>query len=290
MEISPNTLEFKGSFQKQTTEFLTLYNSSPTPLAFKVKTTAPKLYCVRPNASLLRAGESMKISVILQGFSQPLPADYKCKDKFLLVSLPAPDIHDASKVGEYWPSLEAKYKSQMVSKKLRVNYRIGEDADESFDYTQTTESSLPEPSPVPEFNGNGSARERSVYHEPALNNFNREVHQPQQREVHDPSPREIHQPTFQPPVQQQQQAPVVEKRSPVAAQASPELQRELEALANQVRSLSSKLDDNERATAQAVAQQRRAAFDNNTEPVNGISMPVALLLVLISFLIGWLIF
>ena len=106
---------------------MTLSNPTNTPLAFKVKTTAPKLYCVRPNASIVQPGDSVQISIILQGFSQPLPADYKCKDKFLLVSLPAPNVIDPAKVGDSWSQLEAQNKSQMVSKKLRVNYVIGPD-------------------------------------------------------------------------------------------------------------------------------------------------------------------
>lgn len=96
-------------------------------MAFKVKTTAPKIYCVRPNASILEPGASLKVSIILQGFSQPLPEDYKCKDKFLLVSVPCPGLSDPLKVGESWSSLESKNKLQLVSKKLRVSYVIGKD-------------------------------------------------------------------------------------------------------------------------------------------------------------------
>ncbi|RLV96587.1 Vesicle-associated membrane protein-associated protein SCS2 [Spathaspora sp. JA1] len=266
MEITPGTLEFKGSFQKQTTESLTLTNTTSTPLAFKVKTTAPKLYCVRPNASLLAPGESLDISVILQGFAEPLPSDYKCKDKFLLVSLPAPELTDASRVGENWSNLESRYKSQMVSKKLRVNYRIsGDDGEEEYEtHPSSADVHHTESTITPPF------RDEKVYQEPALNNTRE--YQPEKKIVQ-------------------------EKPSSAAAQASPELQRELEALAQQVRSLSSKLDENERsgttaaaaAAAAAAASATRAVAQNN-EPINGVSLPVALLLVLISFLIGWLIF
>lgn len=116
-----------GSFTKPTTEYLTLSNPTSQPLAFKVKTTAPKIYCVRPNASILEPGASVKVSIILQGFSQPLPEDYKCKDKFLLVSVPCTGLSDPLKVGDSWSSLEAKNKLQLVSKKLRVSYAIGKD-------------------------------------------------------------------------------------------------------------------------------------------------------------------
>lgn len=99
-------------------------NSSNAPLAFKVKTTAPKLYCVRPNSGVVQPGSSLQVSIILQGLSQTLPADYKCKDKFLLVSLPAPEVSDPSNVAEQWADLEAAHKSEIVSKKLKVNYVI----------------------------------------------------------------------------------------------------------------------------------------------------------------------
>ncbi|EGV64582.1 phosphatidylinositol-binding protein scs2 [Yamadazyma tenuis] len=124
MEVSPATLEFKGDFLSPSTEYLSISNTSSGPLAFKVKTTAPKLYSVRPNASIVGPGESVKVAIILQAFSQPLSKHYKCKDKFLIVSLPCSSDADASKVGEFWPELEKSNKAALVSKKLRVNYVI----------------------------------------------------------------------------------------------------------------------------------------------------------------------
>lgn len=123
-----------GSFTNQTTEYLTLTNNTRDPLAFKVKTTAPKLYCVRPNAGLVEPGEDVEILIILQGFSQPLPADYKCKDKFLIVSLPAPEIRDLSRVLDEWSRLELKHGDKLVSKKLRVAYNVTDDGDDDSDY------------------------------------------------------------------------------------------------------------------------------------------------------------
>lgn len=96
------------------------------------------MYCVRPNASIIEPGATVKVSIILQGFTNPLPEDYKCKDKFLLVSLPCPDLSDSSKVSEYWSSLEAKYKDQIVSKKLRVTYNIGESSPATNEKVEST--------------------------------------------------------------------------------------------------------------------------------------------------------
>jgi hypothetical protein len=129
-------LEFQGSFTQQTTEYLELTNNSNTPLAFKVKTTAPKLYCVRPNAGLIHPNESAEISIILQGFAQPLPSDYKCKDKFLIVSLPAPDVKDASRVSDQWSQLESRHGNKMVSRKVKVNYFVTDDDRSTDDRSQ----------------------------------------------------------------------------------------------------------------------------------------------------------
>lgn len=52
---------------------------------------------------------------------EPAP-DYKCNDKFLIVALPAPyDIGDNT-VADVWPKLEAEFKPQSVSKKIKVKY------------------------------------------------------------------------------------------------------------------------------------------------------------------------
>lgn len=108
---------------------MTLTNSSNGPLAFKVKTTAPKLYSVRPNANIIQPGDSIKISINLQAFSQPLSKFYKCKDKFLIVALPCSTDADASKVSEFWNDLEKSNKSKLISNKLKVNYIIEDDGD-----------------------------------------------------------------------------------------------------------------------------------------------------------------
>lgn len=100
-------------------------------MAFKVKTTAPKFYCVRPNAGLVSPGESVRISLVLQGFTKPLPKDYRCKDKFLIVSLPCSELDDSSKVGESWALLEAKNKDLLLQKKLKVNFLIEDERDDT---------------------------------------------------------------------------------------------------------------------------------------------------------------
>lgn len=101
---------------------MTIANNSQEQIAFKVKTTAPKFYCVRPNAALLGAGESVQVQVILLGLSKEPEADFKCRDKFLVITLPAPYDLGNEPVANAWPRLETEFKQQAVSKKIKVKY------------------------------------------------------------------------------------------------------------------------------------------------------------------------
>lgn len=81
-------LHFKRPFSNIVKQSLTLKNlSSSDPLAFKIKTTAPKQYCVRPNSGKLRPGEALEVAILLQAMRDDPPLDFKCKDKFLIQAL-----------------------------------------------------------------------------------------------------------------------------------------------------------------------------------------------------------
>lgn len=53
---------FAGPFTVPTTSLLKLANPSDKRVCFKIKTTAPKRYCVRPNAGILEPGNSISIA------------------------------------------------------------------------------------------------------------------------------------------------------------------------------------------------------------------------------------
>jgi hypothetical protein len=73
----------------------------------------------------LEPGSSIEVSVILLGLKDEPSADFKCNDKFLIVSLPSPYDLGENKVAEVWPKLEAEFKAQSVSKKIKVKYNFG---------------------------------------------------------------------------------------------------------------------------------------------------------------------
>jgi len=71
--------------------------SNPTEndvIAFKIKTTAPKRYCVRPNVGLLKPGETSDVKVLLQ------PGETDEKHKFQVQSLVVPENYETLSADE----------------------------------------------------------------------------------------------------------------------------------------------------------------------------------------------
>ena len=86
--LSPDKeLSFKKPFTATSKQHISVKNNLSEPIAFKIKTTAPKQYCVRPNSGRLGAGESCTVSVLLQAMKEDPPSDFICKDKFLIQSI-----------------------------------------------------------------------------------------------------------------------------------------------------------------------------------------------------------
>ncbi|KAG5039831.1 hypothetical protein AAZX31_05G062800 [Glycine max] len=82
--------------EKQTYCDLKVLNNTGNYVAFKVKTTSPKKYFVRPNTGVVHPWDSCIIRVTLQA-QQEYPPDMQCKDKFLLQSTivnPNTDVDD----------------------------------------------------------------------------------------------------------------------------------------------------------------------------------------------------
>ncbi|KAI2606074.1 VAMP-associated protein [Hypoxylon fragiforme] len=117
LEIDPQELGFHRPFTSEVSEVLRIRNSNTHPVAFKVKTTAPKQYCVRPNAGRIEPGKEVEVSVILQAMKQEPPPDTKCRDKFLVQSIPITGDMEFSNLTTIWAGAE---KSAVLEKKIRV--------------------------------------------------------------------------------------------------------------------------------------------------------------------------
>ncbi|XP_056689153.1 vesicle-associated protein 2-1 isoform X2 [Spinacia oleracea] len=85
ISVHPEELKFQFELEKQSFCDLKVTNNTDQNVAFKVKTTSPKRYYVRPNTGVLHPWDSCVIRVTLQA-QQEYPPDMQCKDKFLLQS------------------------------------------------------------------------------------------------------------------------------------------------------------------------------------------------------------
>jgi len=85
----PVELKFKGPFTDVVTAELKMSNPSKKRIGFKVKTTAPKQYCVRPNNGLIEPGATISVAVMLQPFNYD--PNEKNRHKFLVQALIVPD-------------------------------------------------------------------------------------------------------------------------------------------------------------------------------------------------------
>ncbi|KAK8099183.1 uncharacterized protein PG998_012424 [Apiospora kogelbergensis] len=117
VEIDPQELGFHRPFTVEVSETLKIRNPNTTPVAFKVKTTAPKQYCVRPNSGRVEPGKEVEVQVILQAMKTEPPLDTRCRDKFLVQSVPITGDKEFSNLTAIWDSMD---KSQVVEKKIRV--------------------------------------------------------------------------------------------------------------------------------------------------------------------------
>lgn len=85
VSVHPEELKFQFELEKQSFCDLKVTNNTEHHVAFKVKTTSPKKYFVRPNTGVIQPWDLCIIRVTLQA-QKEYPQDMLCKDKFLLQS------------------------------------------------------------------------------------------------------------------------------------------------------------------------------------------------------------
>jgi len=108
----PMELSFKGPFTSAVTSSMKLKNPSDKSVCFKIKTTAPRRYCVKPNSGVIEAGGEMAVAVSLQPFDYD-PTD-KNKHKFMVQSMFAPD--GEVNQDQLWKEADS---NEMMDSKLR---------------------------------------------------------------------------------------------------------------------------------------------------------------------------
>ncbi|KAG2573595.1 vesicle-associated protein 1-2-like isoform X1 [Panicum virgatum] len=84
--IEPLELRFPFETKKQISCSMQLTNRTDDYIGFKVKTTSPKKYCVRPNSGIVPPRSTCDVIVSMQA-QKEAPPDMQCKDKFLVQSV-----------------------------------------------------------------------------------------------------------------------------------------------------------------------------------------------------------
>ncbi|XWS45900.1 hypothetical protein CRYUN_Cryun14cG0018900 [Craigia yunnanensis] len=140
--IHPTELKFPFELRKQSSCSVQLANKTEKYIAFKVKTTNPKKYCVRPSSGIVLPGSTCNVTVTMQAQKEAPPE--QCKDKFLIQSVVAPD---GVTFKDITPEMFNREGGQVVEEfKLRVIYIPANP-----------------PSPVPEGSEEGTPPRASVH-------------------------------------------------------------------------------------------------------------------------------
>ncbi|KAF4617464.1 hypothetical protein D9613_006095 [Agrocybe pediades] len=220
VQLNPsNALGFKRPLTTLVKRSLTITNHNHLPVAFKVKTTAPKLYCVRPNSGRVEPGESVDVSVMLQALREEPPLNAKCKDKFLIQSIFIHPDTENMPLNELWASPDNAPEDRKIhQQKLKVVYLPAEgDRLEEEDEAAVQAAGAPAAvagshyDTVRQYPANGHMSTLDVYDAPA-----QEYHGNNSQSSHDQAQRE---PSYEAEHQYQQQVPVIVE--PAANQPSP---------------------------------------------------------------------
>ncbi|XP_043718543.1 vesicle-associated protein 1-2-like [Telopea speciosissima] len=89
LDIQPRELKFTFVLKRRSSCSVQLVNDSNQYVAFKVKTTSPKKYCVQPNVGIVLPSSTCNFTVTMQA-QREAPPDMQCKDKFLIQSTIVP--------------------------------------------------------------------------------------------------------------------------------------------------------------------------------------------------------
>ncbi|KAG8382423.1 hypothetical protein BUALT_Bualt05G0075700 [Buddleja alternifolia] len=100
LNFEPQELSFPFELNKQLSSSIQLWNNTQNPVAFKLLSTNPKKYGVRPRIGVLLPGSACEITVTMVAMREA-PHNMRCKDKFMIqsaVASPGSTTEDARKM------------------------------------------------------------------------------------------------------------------------------------------------------------------------------------------------
>lgn len=130
--IDPQSeLKFRGPFTRPVTTYMRLSNPTDKTILFKIKTTAPRKYCVRPNFGSLNPDSSVEVAISLQAFV--FDPNEKNKHKFMVQSFIVPE--GATNYDKLWKEVQPE---ELMDSKLRCVFEVPVEppAGDSVDVTE----------------------------------------------------------------------------------------------------------------------------------------------------------
>ncbi|CAA9964326.1 hypothetical protein PTNB73_09499 [Pyrenophora teres f. teres] len=290
VELDPPELGFKRPFQHEVSQTLRLRNPHSDPVAFKVKTTAPKQYCVRPNSGRIEPGKHVEVQILLQAMKEDPPPDAKCRDKFLVQSVLVTADKEFTNVGSLWSHIEQTAKSSIQEKKIRVLFLAPDDGGPNATPARTNgtrESMMPSPSPSHE----------AVTPQRGASEASGPVSVPQDRPEKSKNLGEIKNEAFNPATGGGMQSTYHAAAATLsnAMPSSGDVEAQLAEAKAQIARLTQQLGDasglRQRKGA-SVQDSKQSSTTINTQqaPAGGVSVQITALLCLFSFLIAYFLF
>lgn len=151
-------LKFVGPFCTAVSSFMRLTNPTEHVILFKIKTTAPKKYCVRPNCGILEPKDTIEITIVLQPFI--FEAAEKNKHKFMVQSMIMPEGPDVQ-VDNIWKECNP---ADLMDSKLRCVFELPEEKEMTLsemtelggaNKRQAADPSVPDDTPKKNVSGGG---------------------------------------------------------------------------------------------------------------------------------------
>ncbi|XP_055478962.1 vesicle-associated membrane protein-associated protein A-like [Psammomys obesus] len=137
----PSVLKFKGPFTAVVTTHLKLCNPSSRTVCFKVKSTRPRRYCVRPTSGVIEPGCTVTVAAMLQPFGRDPSGEGT--HKFMVQTVFAPE--DTSNLEAVWKEARP---GELMDSKLRCVFEMPRESDQQeqvLRFRKAAHASRPEP-------------------------------------------------------------------------------------------------------------------------------------------------
>lgn len=128
LDISPSDIVLFDDVPRKTSVcYVTFKNVTSRRVAFKIRTTSPKSYNVKPNNGVIMPNEEKKIEFFMQPVEE-VPSSKKQQDKFMIMAIDINQDFDVSRLAEVWKDLP---ENQVQQVKLVAGFK-GSQYSQSF--------------------------------------------------------------------------------------------------------------------------------------------------------------